>query len=164
MELKDVFGEIQSDGADLVHGRLLEWALTPPLWHAEAVRGRPHHQARSPRFGPPRDREACPAHCPGRNSTPPPETLRPAPRQPRRAGSSTAPAAPPRTIRGRLAAREACPYRSATPDRPELNRCRSASPPARTWRRRPKSRRTGTARLRRSGPSGEGHLLGHAQA
>src|SRR4051794_35053767 len=26
------------------HGRLLEWALTPPLWHAEAV-GRPHRQA-----------------------------------------------------------------------------------------------------------------------
>src|SRR3954465_15209983 len=44
MELKDVFGEIESDGANLVHGRLLEWALTPPLWHAEAVGGRPHHQ------------------------------------------------------------------------------------------------------------------------
>src|SRR5256885_6122373 len=39
MELKDVFGEIESDGANLVHGRLLEWALTPPLWHAEAVGG-----------------------------------------------------------------------------------------------------------------------------
>jgi hypothetical protein len=23
----------------LVHGRLLEWSLTPPLWHAEAVVG-----------------------------------------------------------------------------------------------------------------------------
>src|SRR3954471_24741505 len=45
MKLKDVFGEIESDGANLVHGRLLEWALTPPLWHAEAVGGRPHHQA-----------------------------------------------------------------------------------------------------------------------
>src|SRR5215218_661328 len=45
MELKDVFGEIEADGANLVHGRLLEWALTPPLWHAEAVGGRPHHQA-----------------------------------------------------------------------------------------------------------------------
>src|SRR3954464_9029411 len=44
MELKDVFGEIEADGAHLVHGRLLEWALTPPLWHAEAVGGRPHHQ------------------------------------------------------------------------------------------------------------------------
>src|SRR3954452_11913424 len=43
MELKDVFGEIEADGAHLVHGRLLEWALTPPLWHAEAVGGRPHH-------------------------------------------------------------------------------------------------------------------------
>src|SRR3954469_25376173 len=37
MELKDVLGEIESDGAHLVHGRLLEWALTPPLCHAEAV-------------------------------------------------------------------------------------------------------------------------------
>jgi len=35
----DVLGEIEADGADLVHGRLLEWSLTPPLWHAEA--GRP---------------------------------------------------------------------------------------------------------------------------
>src|SRR4051812_42495784 len=39
MELKDVFGEIESDGANLVHGRLLKWALPPPLWHAEAVGG-----------------------------------------------------------------------------------------------------------------------------
>src|SRR3954467_9577983 len=44
MELKDVLGEIEADSANLVHGRLLEWALTPPLWHAEAVGGRPHHQ------------------------------------------------------------------------------------------------------------------------
>src|SRR3954468_24245830 len=43
-QLKDVLGEIQSDGADLVRGRLLEWALPPPLWHADAVGGRPHHQ------------------------------------------------------------------------------------------------------------------------
>src|SRR3712207_3445974 len=47
MKLKDVLGEIESDRANLVHGRLLEWALTPSLWHAEAVGGRPHHQARS---------------------------------------------------------------------------------------------------------------------
>src|SRR3954447_20401105 len=39
MKLKDVFGEIEADGANLVHGRLLERALTPPLWHAEAVGG-----------------------------------------------------------------------------------------------------------------------------
>src|SRR4051812_17371627 len=45
MELKDVFGEIEADGAHLVHGRLLEWALTPPLWHADAAGGRPHHHA-----------------------------------------------------------------------------------------------------------------------
>src|SRR3954462_1938225 len=30
---------------NLVHERLLEWALTPPLWHADAAGGRPHHQA-----------------------------------------------------------------------------------------------------------------------
>src|SRR3954464_4349393 len=39
MKLKDVLGEIEADGAHLVHGRLLKWALTPPLWHAEAVGG-----------------------------------------------------------------------------------------------------------------------------
>jgi len=39
MELKDVLGEVEADGAHLVHGRLLEWALTPPLWHADAVGG-----------------------------------------------------------------------------------------------------------------------------
>src|SRR3954449_10355386 len=39
MELKDVLGEIEADGAHLVHGRLLEWLVTPPLWHAEAVGG-----------------------------------------------------------------------------------------------------------------------------
>jgi hypothetical protein len=39
MELEHVLGEIESDGAHVVHGRLLEWALTPPLWHAEAVGG-----------------------------------------------------------------------------------------------------------------------------
>src|SRR3954447_9447494 len=39
MKLKDVLGEIEADGANLVHGRLLKWALTPPLWHAEAVGG-----------------------------------------------------------------------------------------------------------------------------
>src|SRR5215218_2133032 len=42
MELKDVLGEIEADATHRVHGRLLEWALTPPLWHAEAVGGRPH--------------------------------------------------------------------------------------------------------------------------
>src|SRR5829696_4020760 len=45
MELKDVLGEIEADGAHRVHGRLLEWSLTPPLWHADAVGGRPHHHA-----------------------------------------------------------------------------------------------------------------------
>ena len=39
MELKHVLGEIQSDGAHLVHGSLLEWSSIPPLWHTEAIRG-----------------------------------------------------------------------------------------------------------------------------
>jgi hypothetical protein len=29
MELKDVLGEIEADGAHRVHGRLLEWVLIP---------------------------------------------------------------------------------------------------------------------------------------
>src|SRR4051794_37465338 len=58
MELKDVLGEIEADGANLVHERLLEWALTPPLWHADAVGGvhtiRPRELWRGdrPRTGP----------------------------------------------------------------------------------------------------------------
>src|SRR3954447_5626326 len=39
MQLKDVLGEIQSDGAHLVHGRLLEWPATPSLWHTTAAGG-----------------------------------------------------------------------------------------------------------------------------
>src|SRR5829696_7682963 len=39
MELKDVLGEIQSDGAHRVHGRLLEWPATPSLWHTTAAGG-----------------------------------------------------------------------------------------------------------------------------
>src|SRR5918993_588044 len=39
MKLKDVLGEIQSNGAHLVHGRLLEWVATPSLWHADAAGG-----------------------------------------------------------------------------------------------------------------------------
>src|SRR3954470_7289734 len=39
VQLKDVLGEIQSDGAHLVHGRLLEWPATPPLWHTTAAGG-----------------------------------------------------------------------------------------------------------------------------
>jgi hypothetical protein len=37
--LKDVLGEIQSDGAHLVHGCLLEWPATPSLWHTKAAGG-----------------------------------------------------------------------------------------------------------------------------
>src|SRR3954453_6047217 len=32
-------GEIQSGGADRVHGRLLEWPATPSLWHTTAAGG-----------------------------------------------------------------------------------------------------------------------------
>ncbi len=39
VRLKHVLRQIQSDGADLPHGRLLEWPATPPLWHDDAVRG-----------------------------------------------------------------------------------------------------------------------------
>src|ERR687897_2061315 len=39
MELKDVLGEIQSDSAHLVHGRLREWPATPSLWHTTAAGG-----------------------------------------------------------------------------------------------------------------------------
>ena len=39
MELKDGLGEIESDGAHLVHGRLLEWPATPSLWHTTAAGG-----------------------------------------------------------------------------------------------------------------------------
>src|SRR4051794_4806085 len=83
MELKDVFGEIEADGADLVHGRLLEWALTPPLWHAEAVGGRPpHHHA------PVLSTSRCKGSAPP--SAPPAASPAPAPR---RAASAAAPPA-----------------------------------------------------------------------
>src|SRR3954447_13144775 len=39
VQLKDVLGEIQSDGAYLVHGCLLKWPATPSLWHADAAGG-----------------------------------------------------------------------------------------------------------------------------
>ena len=39
VQLKDGLGEIQSDGAHLVHGRLLEWPATPSLWHTTAAGG-----------------------------------------------------------------------------------------------------------------------------
>src|SRR4051794_20580730 len=39
VQLKDVLGEIEADGAHLVHGRLLEWPATPSLWHTTAAGG-----------------------------------------------------------------------------------------------------------------------------
>src|SRR5829696_10296061 len=39
MELKDVLGEIEADGAHRVHGRLLKWPATPSLWHTTAAGG-----------------------------------------------------------------------------------------------------------------------------
>src|SRR5215207_8339129 len=76
MELKDVLGEIEADGAHLVHGCLLEWAVTPPLWHADAVGGAstpsspytPRYRAelsvgRACRWRPVVTTEACPSVC-----------------------------------------------------------------------------------------------------
>jgi hypothetical protein len=39
VQLKDVLGEIQSDSAHLVHGRLREGPATPSLWHNTAAGG-----------------------------------------------------------------------------------------------------------------------------
>jgi DDE superfamily endonuclease len=37
--LKHVLRKVQSNGANLSHGRLLQWLATPPLWHTDAVGG-----------------------------------------------------------------------------------------------------------------------------
>ncbi|MBV8096213.1 MAG: transposase [Acetobacteraceae bacterium] len=39
MCLKHPLRNIQSNSANLSHGRLLEWHATPPLWHSDAVGG-----------------------------------------------------------------------------------------------------------------------------
>src|SRR5690242_18872996 len=40
MHLKDVFGDIHTDRANLSHGWLpLSWSLPTQLWHSDAVRG-----------------------------------------------------------------------------------------------------------------------------
>src|SRR5690242_21928725 len=40
MHLKDVFGDIHTDRANLFHGWLpLSWSLPTQLWHSDAVRG-----------------------------------------------------------------------------------------------------------------------------
>ena len=39
MCLKHVLRKVQSNGANLFHGRLLEWPATPPPWHIDAVGG-----------------------------------------------------------------------------------------------------------------------------
>src|SRR4029077_16847911 len=45
MRLENSLGDIQSDHANLSHGRSsLKWVLTPSLWHIDAVGGRPPHQ------------------------------------------------------------------------------------------------------------------------
>ncbi len=43
MRLKDVLGEIQTDSANLFHGRLLRVLFNTSLWHIDAVGGRPPH-------------------------------------------------------------------------------------------------------------------------
>src|SRR4051794_38768303 len=129
--------------------RIEQKSATTPMRRSESLRQTLTPSAKTVVYGPRwRDHRDDAAPRSAQPCLMPPETLRLGPRQPRRAGSTTAPAAPRRAIRGRLEARGLYPYRPAIPDRPELNRYRSASQPARTWRRRPKSRRTGTARLR----------------
>ena len=45
MRLKSLLRDVQTDCANLCHGRLLQVvSLTPPLWHLDAVGGRPPHQ------------------------------------------------------------------------------------------------------------------------
>src|SRR3954470_24026351 len=40
MQLKDVLGEIEADGAHRVHGCLLAWPAAPSLWHTRSGRWR----------------------------------------------------------------------------------------------------------------------------
>src|SRR4051812_41686006 len=41
MDLENRLRQIDAYCANLAHGRLLQWCSTPPLWHVDAVRGRP---------------------------------------------------------------------------------------------------------------------------
>ena len=43
VRLENMLRDIQSDYANFRHGRLLKWCSTPPLWHIDAVGGRPAH-------------------------------------------------------------------------------------------------------------------------
>ena len=43
MRLKEALGDIQTNGANFSHGRLLRVMLNTSLWHVDAVRGRPPH-------------------------------------------------------------------------------------------------------------------------
>jgi hypothetical protein len=44
VRVKNMLGDIQTDYNNLRHGRLsLKWCSTPPLWHIDAVEGRPPH-------------------------------------------------------------------------------------------------------------------------
>jgi hypothetical protein len=45
--VKYILCDIQTDRANLHHGRLLKWCSTPPLWHIDAAGGRPPHQVQS---------------------------------------------------------------------------------------------------------------------
>src|SRR4051795_7980413 len=126
MELKDVLGEIESDGANLVHERLLEWALTPPLWHAEAAGGRPHHQAAS-------DHDSAPA-APSRTGSPAPH---PPPGPEGGAGAASAPwerAGRSAPVRGLARTSRGC-RPAASAERAAARWCGAARPrsPGRHW-------------------------------
>src|SRR6187549_165595 len=48
VHMKNVLRDIQTNRANLRHGRLLRWCSTPPPWHIDAVGGRPpHHPKRT---------------------------------------------------------------------------------------------------------------------
>src|SRR6187549_2336200 len=48
VHMKNVLRDIQTNRANLRHGRLLRWCSTPPPWHIDAAGGRPpHHPKRT---------------------------------------------------------------------------------------------------------------------
>lgn len=44
VRMKNTLRDIKTDCGNFRHGRLLQWCSTPPLWHIDAVGGRPPHQ------------------------------------------------------------------------------------------------------------------------
>jgi hypothetical protein len=50
VSMKHILCDVQTDRANLQHGRLLKWCSTPPLWHIDAAGGRPPHQVQQSMF------------------------------------------------------------------------------------------------------------------